>query len=153
MAYKINKPVLYFINKYNEDLDIVMKESKYNEILNTNKLKPIDRLSILSKYNLHNNILRLADIYKNIPEFFIPVRIDNRGRVYCDVNYLNYQSSDLAKSLILFSESVKVDKHNQSAIEYLKIYGVNCYGNKMDKKSYNLRLEWFHNKARGHKRI
>jgi len=48
------------------------------------------------------NILELALIFKNVPEFYIPVRIDNRGRVYCLVDYLNYQGIKLAKALLLF---------------------------------------------------
>ena len=47
------------------------------------------------------NILGLALLYKNIPEFYIPVRIDNRGRVYCMFDYLHYQGIELAKSLLL----------------------------------------------------
>ena len=56
------------------------------------------------------NILGLALLYKNIPEFYIPVRIDNRGRVYCMVDYLHYQGIELAKSLLLFSRGEKINK-------------------------------------------
>ena len=41
-------------------------------------------------------------------EFYIPTRIDNRGRLYANTDYLNYQSSELAKSLLLFSEGEKI---------------------------------------------
>ena len=79
-------------------------------------------------------------IYKNVPEFYIPVRIDNRGRVYCMSEYLNYQSVELAKALLLFSKGEKIFKSDKKAIDYLKIFGANCFGNGIDKKSYNDRL-------------
>ena len=87
------------------------------------------------------NILGLALLYKNIPEFYIHVRIDNRGRVYCMVDYLNYQSIELAKSLLLFSKGEKIYKSDTEAINFLKIFGANCFGNGFDKKSFKDRVE------------
>lgn len=77
-----------------------------------------------------------------VPCFYLPVRMDSRGRVYCQSVYLNYQSNELAKSLLLFYEGDQVSKFDVKAIEYLKVFGANCYGNKIDKLSLEKRVEW-----------
>jgi DNA-directed RNA polymerase len=66
----------------------------------------------------------------------------NRGRIYCNVDYLNNQSTDLAKALLLSARLNKIYKTDDDAINYLKIYGVNCFGNKLDKKSFENRIKW-----------
>jgi DNA-directed RNA polymerase len=73
------------------------------------------------------------------------VRLDYRGRLYCIVEYLNYQNIELAKSLLEFSVGEKVYLNKCSAlgndaINYLKIFGANNYGNKLDKKSFYDRI-------------
>jgi hypothetical protein len=98
--------------------------------------------AFLSKKQLEMNILGLAFIFKNVGEFFIPVRIDNRGRVYCISEYLNYQGIELAKSLLLFSKGEEILKSDQKSIDYLKIFGANCFGNGLNKKSYVNRVDW-----------
>lgn len=46
--------------------------------------------------------------------------------------YLNYQSIELAKGLLNFSKGEKVSLNDKKAIAYLKIFGANCFGNKVD---------------------
>jgi DNA-directed RNA polymerase len=89
----------------------------------------------LSKKVLQENILGLAKVFSNVHEFFIPVRLEFRGRMNCVSEYLNYQSCELAKSLLLFSKPEKILKTDIKAIGYFKAYGANCFGNKLDKKS------------------
>ena len=96
----------------------------------------------MSKYVLEFNILNIANIYKNLYRIYFPVRLDNRGRVYCVPDYFNYQSNDLSKSLLLFSNESTIDKDNKNQVNYLYIYGANCYGNGLDKKSYVKRISW-----------
>jgi DNA-directed RNA polymerase len=55
--------------------------------------------------------------------------------MYCISEYLTYQSNELAKSLLLFSNGEKLIKTDIRAINYFKAYGANCFGNKLDKKS------------------
>lgn len=71
-----------------------------------------------------------------------------RGRIYCEPMYLNYQSNELAKSLIIFSKGEEISRNNLTAIEFYKAHCVNCFGNGWDKKSYLKKLGWFkHNEA------
>lgn len=102
----------------------------------------IELSSYLSKLDFQENILGVAEVFSNTREFFIPVRIDFRGRLYCISEYLNYQSSELAKSLLIFSRPEKPYKGDRKAIGYLKAFGANCYGNKLDKKSWKDRIKW-----------
>jgi DNA-directed RNA polymerase len=72
----------------------------------------------------------------------MPVQLDYRGRLYCMTNYLNYQGIDLAKSLLEFSTGSKVSINDLDAINYLKIFGANCYGNKLNKESFDNRIKF-----------
>jgi|SRR5215469_7193947 len=138
VGFKINKDVLNFIDKYGIKYNLIIDKNYQEPLLAKTKLNKKDRVnleSFLSKKLLQENILGLANVYSNIPEFFIPVRLDYRGRLYCISEYLNYQSNELAKSLLLFSKSEKIFKHDNKSINYLKAYGANCFGNKLDKKS------------------
>lgn len=62
--------------------------------------------------------------------------------MYCVTEYLNYQGIELAKGLLQFSLGEKVYLSDDIAIKYLKIFGANCFGNKLEKKSFNDRIEW-----------
>lgn len=67
--------------------------------------------------------------------------MDNRGRLYCISKYLNYQSSELSKSLLLFNNP-GVIKLNTNGYYYLRIYGANCFGNGEENKSFEQRAIW-----------
>src|SRR5882762_9066847 len=149
VGFKINQQVLDFIMEYGLE---------YNLIINPNEIHPFESIkkkltisqkkslySFLSKKHLEMNILGLAHIFKNVPELYIPVRIDYRGRLYCVADYLNYQSTELAKALLLFSKGEQINKNDNSAIKFLKVFGANCFGNGIDKNSYKDRIEWVNN--------
>lgn len=78
----------------------------------------------------------MATIFRGVPCFYFPVRLDYRGRLYCTTEYLNYQGIDLAKGLLLFSRGEIVNLSDQTAINYLKIFGANSFGNKLEKNKY-----------------
>jgi len=148
VGFKINTDVLDFIYYYNDIHNLISNEDDYNDLVSKSKLnksQQIELESLLSKKRLEENILGLARAYSNIHEFYLPVRIDYRGRLYCVSEYLNYQSNELAKSLLLFSKGEIINKTDSRAISYLKAYGANCFGNKLDKKSWNERTKWVDN--------
>jgi len=107
----------------------------FNKKPKMTKKECIELESFMSKLELQENILGLAQVFSNVPEFYLPVQVDFRGRMNCISQYLNYQSNELAKSLILFSHSEKLYKNDNTGIDFFKAYGANCFGNKLDKKS------------------
>lgn len=143
VGYKINTPLLKFIEQndtfFDDDLlnpNITIPETKL-----TNKEKKILQHN-LSKIDLQQNILGIAHAYSDLSSFYFVNRIDSRGRLYCMNEYLNYQGSDLAKCLLLFSKPSKVERLDQSALNFLKAFGANCYGNKIDKLSMEKKINW-----------
>lgn len=148
VKFQINQEVLDFINKYYNKYDLIIDPDFKHPLESKAKLTLSERKeleSFKSKKNLENEILNLAQIFRNCSEIYIPVKIDYRGRLYCNVEYLNYQGVELAKALLRFSEGEIVKLDNKTAINYLKIFGANCYGNSLDKKSFVARIEWINN--------
>lgn len=151
IPYKICNSVFEFITnnwrKYNLLLDldeinnkhsyIEKDKRKFKSSYHENKYK-----SLLSQYRQEQNIMYIAYLYINVPKFYFPLRMDQRGRMYCTPNYLNYQSSDLSKALLCFSDAGSLSRTNFEGIEYLKIYGANCFG--LDKESHTSRIKWIH---------
>ena len=146
VGFKVNTDVLNFINTYRYIYDLIdTDKDNFNNLLAKPKLNESEYIkleSYLSKKVQDKNILGIAKAYSNLHEFFLPVRLDFRGRLNCISEYLNYQSSELAKALLLFSKPEKIYKTDISAIYFLKSYGANCFGNKLDKKSWNERAKW-----------
>lgn len=149
VGFTINTKVLDYILengvRFNMILDRNYKHPLLLKVENNIKLNMSEErelASYLSRKHLEENILGIAFLYRDVPEFFIPVRIDNRGRLYCQTNYLHYQSVELAKAIISFSKKEKVSKSDTRSIDYLKIFGANCFGNKIDKSSFEQRVSW-----------
>jgi len=138
VAYRINTDLYEFISTNSE----IFKDSLYSRhhpFSEKNKLTNREKLELQrhnSKLEQQNHILNIAAVYSNLSEFYFINRIDNRGRLYCVTEYLNYQSTELAKALLLFSKASKIHRINSgSSLLYFKAYGANCYGNKLDKES------------------
>ena len=145
VGYKINTNVLEFILYRRPDYfkDEINDFRYKHPLLDKRKLTKKEKVeldSYLSKKELQENILGLASVFSNIPEFYIPVNLDFRGRLYCTTEYLNYQSNDLAKSLLLFSKPGKIYKNDTIAINYLKMFGATCFG--LNKESLVNRISW-----------
>jgi DNA-directed RNA polymerase len=86
--------------------------------------------------------LGIANLYKDISKFYFPIRLDFRGRLYCTTDFLKYQGTELAKSLLLFYEGEKVYISDIKSIKFLKIFGANNFGNKLNKESFDDRIKW-----------
>ncbi len=82
-------------------------------------------------------ILHLAKIYSEWDKFYFPYRCDYRGRVYALPYYLHPQGSDLAKSLLDFSNGQQVV--DEEDLEAVLIHGANMWGVKGTRAE---RLEW-----------
>jgi DNA-dependent RNA polymerase len=152
VGFKINKELLDFINRYGVKYDLIIDKDYQDPLLSKNKLFKVDRVKLegfLSRKLLQENILGLANVYSNVPEFYLPVRLDYRGRMNCISEYLNYQSTELAKALLLFSKPEKISKSDTRSINYFKAYGANCFGNRLDKKSWNDRIKWVDDNVKG----
>lgn len=148
VGFKINTEVLDFIYNNAQTYKLVTDPKfihplEFKKKLTMHEAKELE--GFRSKKYLEMNILGIANIYRLVPEFFIPIRMDNRGRIYCISNYLNYQSTELAKALLLFSRAEKILKSDKDAIKYLKIFGANCFGNGIDKLSFEERVKWVDN--------
>lgn len=102
-------------------------------------------------------------------EIYFPTFLDFRGRIYPAPNYLSYQSSDLARSLLnfstvtpesssnpsynlilkeilkedIYSGKIKKGKKLKNNIDYLKLYLANVYGK--SKLSRQGKIRWFDN--------
>jgi len=145
VGYKINKNVYNFIIKNNDKFNLTLINATHpleNKKDRLGKHQLIELTSFKSKRFVDESILNIANCYINADEIFIPTRIDYRGRIYCNTSYLNYQGTELAKSLLMFSKGERINIKNKDSINYLKIFGANCFGNKLDKKSIYDRINW-----------
>lgn len=92
-------------------------------------------------YTLHNE----AESYFNNRFYFVHT-CDFRGRFYPKASNLNYQSGDLRRSLLVFSDGKPV---TGDAEKWLKRHGANCYAEKnpatgigIDKSLFQERESW-----------
>ena len=144
--FKINQPLLDYINsegaKHNLLIDPYTKH-KFEDLNKRTKYQQGVFSSHNSKVVLQETILGIAEFYRRFSKIYFPLRLDQTGRIYCSPSYLNYQSNELSKALLLFAEPGIINKNNVDSIIYLKAYGANCYGGVISKtSSINTKLEW-----------
>lgn len=142
--FKVNQDLLSFIlSEKGKGLAINENDFvQFNNIENLSKYKIAKYKCLQSKFVLQEFILNIANLYKNFNSIYFPVKLDHRGRLYCIPAYFNYQSSDLAKALILFSMAGIINKNNLDGIKYLKAYGVHCFGGDISKGSLASKERW-----------
>lgn len=150
-AFKINTPFLNYIldnwEKHNLLLDPTTKH-KYADLEKMTRYQKSVYDSYNSKVVLQESILGIAQFFSKFPEIYFPVRLDQRGRLYCTPNFLNYQSKELSKALLLFANPGVINKNNYKSIAYLKIYGANCFGGKVSKMTIKARIDWVDNNTK-----
>jgi DNA-directed RNA polymerase len=83
-------------------------------------------------------VIWLAEKFAGYPEFFFPVQLDFRGRVYAVPPLLNPQGPDWSRGLLTFAEGKTIDTPEQAS--WLAIHGANCFG--IDKVAFNDRVAW-----------
>jgi len=84
---------------------------------------------ILSKYFEYNQVLKKADMI-GANTFYQEVSCDYRGRVYYVESFLEFQGSDLARSLFLFANKKVVDERGYY---WLSVHTAACFN-----KSYTI---------------
>ena len=146
--FKVNTKVLDFVLENSSEF--FNENEELDKLENKDKLNWRDKIkykSILSVKILKENIMGIAICYRNIPNFYFPVKLDYIGRIYIIPHYFHFQSHELAKSLLLFSKPGKIQKHDNTAIEYFKVMAANYFGNGIDKLSFYNKLNWFKENA------
>lgn len=150
-AFTVNEAFLNYleVNSFKMNLLLDNPVDRYNHTktdLKTwrrkNKTKYRAYLSEISEYEHQQNILSIANVYRKVPRIYFPVRLDQRGRIYCTPVYFNYQGNDLAKALILFADKSILNIYDNNSIDYFYSYGANCYGNGIDKQSRVKKVAW-----------
>ena len=147
VPYRINNELYNFILQNNK-LGLLInpyEKHKFQDIEEKTNYQSKVYSSHVSKVLLQETLLDIAGIYRNFAKIYFPVRLDQRGRLYCEPMYLNYQGSELAKSLLQFAIPTQINKTDNEAINYLKAYGANLFGGEISKKSLKLKINWVDN--------
>lgn len=145
--FKINKDLLNYLLKYNHIHNLLISSDYIHQFANVRRTKIQEReyQKFLNHKVLEKHIILIAHIFSNVSEIYFPLRLDQRGRLYPTTAYFHYQSSELAKALILFARPDIIKRTDRYAIEYLKAYGATCFGNGLNRKAYTKRLQWVEN--------
>ena len=144
-AFKVNSAMYDFItDPINEKHNLLLDSSVEHEYAHVKRTRSQKRAykSYNSKLILQETILERANFFKNFNEIYFPVRLDNRGRLYCTAGFFNYQSTELSKALIQFAKPGIILKTNYESRMYLKAYGVNCFGGATSKQSIQSKQKW-----------
>lgn len=141
--FKINQDLLdYICNeglKHNLLIDPYAKH-KFSDLEKLSKYQKGVLASHNSKVVLQESILGIAEFYRKFSKIYFPLRIDQRGRIYCS-NYFNYQSNELSKALILFADAGVVHRNKMDSNIYMKAYAANCFGGLVSKASIKVKIE------------
>jgi len=84
--------------------------------------------------------LWVAHKYAKYDAIYFPYQLDFRGRLYCVPQYLQPQTSDYSKSLLVFADGEPIETEEQA--KWLAIHGANLYGDDAAKDSLERRVDW-----------
>lgn len=148
VPYKVNKDTLNFLELYGIEKGVLINSNNeelvdFRQNLKSKRTKKDTRelKSLSSSVTLQTNILNIANTYSSVEKLYFPVRLDQRTRLYCTPEYFNYQSTDLAKGLLLFAEPGTIHKHDTEAINYFKSFGAILFDSSLSKKSLTSRVK------------
>lgn len=82
-------------------------------------------------------LLDLANRFRDQPAIYFPHTLDFRGRAYPVPQMLNPQGSDPVKALLRFAEGKPLGK---DGMHWLAVHGANCFG--VDKVPFEDRVAW-----------
>lgn len=141
--YKINKELLDYIVNFNHIHKLLIEPDFQHELSTVNRDKHQEReyQRFLSHKLLQEYTIKIAQTFSDIPNIYFPIKLDSRGRLYPRTVYFHYQGSELAKALLLFAQPDIILRNDLEAIQYLKAYGANCFGNGLNRKSYEKRVD------------
>lgn len=143
--FMVNHSVLNFLLEKGYKLNLLIDTSdkhKFSDIEKKTKYQESVPKSYNSKVILQENILAISLFFSKFSQIYFPVRLDQRGRLYCSPNFFNYQSNELSKALLLFANPGIIRKDDLQSIIYLKAYGANCFSDKVSKNSTSAKLNW-----------
>ena len=136
-----NKTILYDTINHLNQLEFSVNNDLLDYLLSSNGQNLLESNLNVTKSELiqiKTNI-KLAQIFKN-ETFYLPLRGDFRGRLYVNSFFLNYQGSDLSKSLVNLAKGQILTKEG---LEYLYIFGANLYNfNSINKDNHKNRIAW-----------
>ena len=120
-----------------EERQKIIDTPEYKNVSYEYKLAKIKEKKEKSKKFTTIYKIMIADKFKDYERIYFPCLLDWRGRIYPIPQFVNPQSDDLGRSLLLFAEGKKL---SQGGLRWLKIYTANCYG--IDKVSFDDRVKW-----------
>lgn len=148
IPFKINKRLLEFIDENGENFNLLINpdtKHKFADIKKKTKYQKSVFASHNSKVILQETIRDLASYFQHFSELYFPVRLEQRGRLYCLPHYLDYQSSELAKALFLFARPGIIKKNDMTSIYYFKYYRANTFAGQISRASLKTKIEWLEN--------
>ena len=114
--------VIRAYNIHHENLDLPKKLFHTDGAKFMGKRDPkLQRM--LSKYFEYNQVIKKAELIDN-KTFYQEVSCDYRGRVYYAESFLEFQGSDLARSLFLFSNKKRV---SERGYYWLCVHAAACF--------------------------
>jgi DNA-directed RNA polymerase len=88
--------------------------------------------------SLFKQDMQTARRMAELPQFYTPMTMDFRGRVY-PVPKFNFQREDRVRGMFLFKNGAPI---GEKGIHWLQVHVANCWGNKVDKTPMDERVQW-----------